>query len=51
MDECESKNGVVSGTYRLIPVTGPEFAKMDEYFVEMRVLSRTEPDQRLIAKR
>jgi len=39
VDECESKKGVVSGTYRLIPVTGPEFAKMDEYFVEMRVLS------------
>lgn len=39
MNEYTSQKGVVSGTYRLIPVAGPEIAKMNEYFVEMRVVS------------
>lgn len=39
MDEYASQKAIVTGTYRLIPVTGSGIAKMNEYFVEMRVLS------------
>lgn len=39
MDEYESRKPIVTGTYRLIPVTGAGIAKMNEYIVEMRVLS------------
>ncbi len=39
MDEYESQRPIATGTYRLVPVTGPGIAKMNEYFVEMRVLS------------
>lgn len=39
MDAYEDKNQVNSGTYRLIPVSGPGFAKMDAYLVKMQVLS------------
>jgi len=39
MDAYPDKKAVVSGTYRLVPVTSRVLAKMDEYFVEMRVLS------------
>ena len=38
MDVCEAQTRVASGTYRLIPVTGQDIAKMDAYVVEMRVL-------------
>jgi len=40
MDVYESETAVPSGTYRLIPVAGEKFAKMDAYLVEMHVLSR-----------
>jgi len=39
MDVCEAQTGIVSGTYRLIPASGRELAKMDAYLVEMQVLS------------
>ncbi len=39
MDACLDKRPVASGTYRLIPVTGPGIAKMDGYLVKMQVLS------------
>ncbi len=39
MDTYPSKSHVASGTYRLIPVTGPRIAKMDAYLVKMQVLS------------
>jgi len=39
MDEYASQKAVASGTYRLIPITDSGIAKMNEYFVEMRVLS------------
>ncbi len=39
MDEYESQSLVPSGTYRLIPVSGPKIAKMDAYLVKMQVLS------------
>jgi hypothetical protein len=39
MDEYAVKRPVVSGTYRLTPVTGGGIAKMDAYLVEMQVLS------------
>ena len=40
MDVCEAQTAVASGTYRLIPVSGENIAKMDAYLVEMHVLSR-----------
>ena len=40
MDEYEAQTVVASGTYRLIPVSGRDIAKMDAYLVEMQVLSR-----------
>lgn len=39
MDANESQRPIATGTYRLVPVTGAGIAKMNEYFVEMRVLS------------
>ncbi len=39
MDEYPDKSPIASGTYRLIPVTGPGIAKMDAYLVKMHVLS------------
>ena len=39
MDAYASQNPIASGTYRLIPVSGAGIAKMNEYFVEMRVIS------------
>jgi hypothetical protein len=39
MDVYERKTGFASGTYRLIPVSGRDVAKMDAYLVEMHVLS------------
>ncbi len=39
MDAYPDKSPVTSGTYRLIPVTGPGIAKMDAYLVKMQVLS------------
>jgi hypothetical protein len=39
VDAYQYKKTVASGTYRLIPVTGQEIAKMDEYLVKMQVLS------------
>ncbi len=39
MDAYGSQKPFCSGTYRLVPVTGPGVAKMDAYVVEMRVLS------------
>ncbi len=39
MDEYVSENQLASGTYRIIPVSGPAIAKMHEYFVEMRFIS------------
>ena len=39
MNEYQDKKVVVSGTYRLVPVTEPGIAKMDEYLVKMHVLS------------
>ncbi len=39
MDVCEVEKPVVSGTYRLIPVTPPGIAKMDAYLVKMQVIS------------
>ena len=40
MDSYEAQTAVASGTYRLIPVSGRDLAKMDAYLVEMQVLSR-----------
>ena len=40
MDAYEAQTAVASGTYRLIPVSGRDLAKMDAYLVEMHVLSR-----------
>ena len=39
MDAYPDKRSVASGTYRLIPVTGPGIAKMDAYLVKNHVLS------------
>jgi hypothetical protein len=39
MDAYRAKKLLRSGTYRLIPVLGPDVAKMDAYLVEMQVLS------------
>jgi hypothetical protein len=39
MDEYLVEKPVVSGTYRMIPVTAPGFAKMDAYTVEIQVIS------------
>lgn len=39
MNEYPGKKAVESGTYRLISVSGPGIAKMDEYLVKMQVLS------------
>ncbi len=39
MDECALGKAVVSGTYRLIPVTTSGLAKMGEYMVKMQVIS------------
>ena len=39
MDACKAQTAVVSGIYRLIPVSGCGVAKMDAYLVEMHVLS------------
>ena len=39
MDVCKAQTAIVSGTYRLIPVSGREIAKMDAYLVEMHVIS------------
>jgi hypothetical protein len=41
MDECTVGKAIVSGTYRLIPVTGSGLAKMDAYMVKMQVISAT----------
>ncbi len=41
MDVCEVEKPVVSGTYRLIPVTRPGIAKMDAYLVKMQVISES----------
>lgn len=38
MDVYERQASMVSGTYRLIPLSGPGFAKMDAYLVKMQVL-------------
>jgi hypothetical protein len=40
MDAYKGQTIVASGTYRLIPVSGRDIAKMDAYLVEMQVLSR-----------
>ena len=39
MDEYLLEKFVVSGTYRMIPVTAPGVAKMDAYTVEIQVIS------------
>ncbi len=39
MDEYLLEKPVVSGTYRMIPVTAPGIAKMDAYTVEIQVIS------------
>jgi len=39
MDAYKGQTIVASGTYRLIPVSGREIAKMDAYLVEMHVIS------------
>ncbi|MEA3275647.1 MAG: hypothetical protein U9Q81_10245 [Pseudomonadota bacterium] len=39
MDVCALGKGIVSGTYRLIPVTNSGLAKMDAYMVKMQVIS------------
>jgi hypothetical protein len=39
MDAYPCKKPLASGTYRLVPVTGPGIAKMDAYMVEMHVIS------------
>jgi len=39
MDPCAAQSAVVSGTYRLVPVTAEGSAKMDAYLVEMQVVS------------
>lgn len=39
MDAYTAQRPMASGTYRLIPVAGPGIAKMDEYLVQMHVLS------------
>jgi hypothetical protein len=39
MDEYLPEKPVVSGTYRMIPVTAPGVAKMDAYTVEIQVIS------------
>jgi len=40
-DVYEAKDPVVSGLYRLIPVTGAGVAKMDAYVVKMQVMAVT----------
>jgi hypothetical protein len=39
MDEYLPEKPVVSGTYRMVPVTAPGIAKMDAYTVEIQVIS------------
>ena len=39
MDVYKPETAMISGTYRLIPVSGSGVAKMDAYLVEMQVLS------------
>jgi len=39
MDEYLLEKPLVSGTYRMIPVTAPGVAKMDAYTVEIQVIS------------
>jgi hypothetical protein len=40
MDASKAVSRVPSGTYRLVPATASEFAKMDAWFVEMTLISR-----------
>ena len=40
MDASRSFSRVRSGTYRIAPVTGGEFAKMDAWIVEMTLISK-----------
>jgi len=40
MDASKAVSPVPSGTYRLVPATAPEFAKMDAWIVEMTLISR-----------
>ena len=39
MNAYPPQKPIVSGTYRLVPVSGPAIAKMDAYTVEMHVIS------------
>ena len=39
MDESVVESSLVSGTYRLIPVSGSGLAKMDAYLVKMQLIS------------
>jgi hypothetical protein len=39
MDASKAVSRVPSGTYRLVPATASEFAKMDAWFVEMTLIS------------
>lgn len=39
MDALDSKNNVLTGTYRLVPVLGDTLAKMDAITVEIRTIS------------
>jgi hypothetical protein len=40
MDASKAVSRVPSGTYRLVPATASEFAKMDAWIVEMTFISR-----------
>lgn len=40
MDESTPRNNIVSGQYRLVPLCNGKIAKMDEFIVEIGVISR-----------
>ncbi len=51
MDVYEEINPIASGTYRMVPESGPGIAKMDAYLVKIQVLSDGYRDKGVIAKR
>jgi len=51
MDVYEEINPIASGTYRMVPESGPGIAKMDAYLVKIQVLSDGYSDKGVIAKR
>ena len=50
MDASTAFSPVPSGTYRLVPASAGEFAKMDAWIVEMTLISRTYEDAKEVCK-